>query len=49
MTSEELKKYKSTDIVQVSAELIEEGRRQYVLRYLNLLNLFGISKSSLSS
>jgi hypothetical protein len=35
MTAEELKKFKSTDIVPASAELIQAGRRQYVLRYLN--------------
>jgi len=49
MAAEKLKKCKSTDIVQVSTELIQAGCREYVLRYLNLLILFGINKSSLSS
>ena len=49
MADEKLKKYKPTDIVQVSADLIQAGCRQYVLMYLNLLILFGISKNCLNS
>jgi len=49
MAAEMLKKYKPTDIAQVSAELIQAGCREYVLRYLNLLILFGLIKSWLSS
>jgi len=49
MAAEMLKKYKPTDIAQVSAELIQARCRQYVLSYLNLLIPFGISKSCLSN
>jgi len=49
MDTEKWKKYKSAYIGQVSAELIQAGCKLYILRNLNLLILFGISNSCLSS
>jgi len=49
MAIEKLKRYKSSGIDQISAELIKKGAEQFALRSLTLFLLFGLRRNCLRS
>ena len=49
ITIEKLERHKSRDIYQFQAELLKAGAKVFVLRFVNILIIFGIRRNFLNS